>query len=212
MESKRVAIYARVSTADQSTENQSIDLRRYAGQRGWIIAKEYVDHGFSGTKDSRPALDVLMADARRRRFDVVLVWKFDRFARSARHLLVALDQFNGLGIDFVSVQDAVDTSSAYGKAMFTIIAAMAELEREIIRQRVLNGVQKAKERGVTLGRPKATVDLAAILAMKDDGQSVREIAAQLSVGKSTIAKLLSENHPSIPPTASVGVPRRFLCP
>lgn len=204
MENKRVAIYARVSTADQKTENQLIDLRRYAGQRGWTIANEYVDQGISGAKDSRPALDTLMADARRRRFDVVLVWKFDRFARSARHLLNALDQFNSLAVDFSSVQDAVDTSSAYGKAMFTIVGAMAELERELIRQRVLNGVQKARERGKRLGRPRTTVDLASILAMKHDGQSVRTIAAKLNVGKSTVAKLLSVNPSPNPHGGSVG--------
>lgn len=191
MLTKRVGIYARVSTVDQNTENQLIDLRRYAEQRGWTITKEYVDHGVSGAKDSRPALDALMADARRRKFDIVIVWKFDRFARSARHLLNALDQFNSLGVDFCSLTDAVDTSSAYGKAMFTIIGAMAELERELIRQRVLNGVQKARERGQRLGRPKVSFDVVRAQTLKAAGSSYVAIGKCLGVSRMTIARGLA---------------------
>ena len=190
MKLHRVAIYARVSTNEQSTENQLIDLRRYAEQRGWTVQKEYVDHGISGGKDSRPALDAMMADARRRRLDVVLVTKFDRFARSARHLLNALDEFRAVGVDFCSLYDAVDTTTPYGKAMFTIAGAMAELERELIRQRVRNGLQKARERGKRLGRPRIDVDMERIQAMRKEGRSVNAIGKALGISWTTVSKAL----------------------
>ncbi len=155
----RVALYARVSTTDQSTDSQLLDLRRYVSERGWNIFTEYVDEGISGTKDSRPALNDLMNDARKRRFDVVLVWRFDRFARSTKHLILALEEFRNLGIDFVSYQENIDTSSPLGSAIFTIISAVAQLERDIIAERVKAGLRRAKEDGKKLGRPKASVDV-----------------------------------------------------
>ncbi len=139
----RVALYARVSTTDQSTDSQLLDLRRYVRERGWNIFKEYVDEGISGTKDSRPALNELMNDAKKRRFDVVLVWRFDRFARSTKHLILALEEFKNLGIYFVSYQENIDTSSPFGSAIFTIISAMAQLERDIIAERVKAGLKGA---------------------------------------------------------------------
>ena len=126
----RVAIYARVSTSDQSTEVQLLDLRRYVADRRWQVFEEYCDDGISGSKDSRPALNKLMDDARKRRFDVVLVWRFDRFARSTKHLILALEEFRNLGIDFISYQENIDTSSPLGGAIFTIISAVAQLERD----------------------------------------------------------------------------------
>jgi len=192
MEMKRVGIYARVSTGDQSTENQLLDLRRYVEQRGWRIGKEFVDHGVSGAKDRRPALDELMADARKRRFDIVLVTKFDRFARSAKHLLNALDEFASVGIDFCSLQDAVDTTTPYGKAMFTIIGAMAELERELIRTRVKNGVQKARERGMVIGRPRADFDVKQAAFLYSEGQSYSAIGKLLNVSRVTVARALNK--------------------
>jgi DNA invertase Pin-like site-specific DNA recombinase len=186
----RVGVYARVSTSEQNSENQLIDLRRYAEQRGWKLQKEYVDHGVSGAKDSRPALDALMQDARRRKLDVVLVVKFDRFARSARHLLNALDEFRSLGIDFCSLYDAVDTTTPYGKAMFTIAGAMAELERELIRQRVRNGVQKARERGKRLGRPRLYVDADRIRTMRKEGCSINAIRKALKLSWLVVAQVL----------------------
>lgn len=149
----RVAIYARVSTTDQSTETQLLDLRRYVADRAWDIFEEYCDNGISGTKDSRPALNQLMDDARKRRFDVVLVWRFDRFARSTKHLILAMEEFKNLGIDFVSYQENIDTSSPLGGAIFTIISAVAQLERDIIAERVRAGLRRARERGKRLGRP-----------------------------------------------------------
>ena len=149
----RVGIYARVPTLDQSTDSQILDLRRYVTDRGWQIFREYCDNGVSGTKDSRPALNSLMDDARKRRFEVVPVWRFDRFARSTKHLILALEEFRNLGIDFVSYQENIDTSSPLGSAIFTIISAVAQLERDIIAERVRAGLRRAVERGKRLGRP-----------------------------------------------------------
>ena len=146
----RVAIYCRVSTLDQSTDSQLLDLRRYTRERGWNIFKEYCDNGISGTTESRPALNRLMDDAKKRKFDVVLVWRFDRFARSTRHLINALEEFRNLGIDFVSYQENIDTSSPLGSAIFTIISAVAQLERDIIAERVKAGLRRAKENGKRL--------------------------------------------------------------
>ncbi len=188
---KRIAIYARVSTTDQSTESQLLDLRRYTRERGWNIFKEYVDEGISGTKDSRPALNELMNDAKKRRFDAVLVWRFDRFALSTKHLILALEAFKNLDIDFVSYQENIDTSSPLGSAIFTIISAVAQLERDIIAERVKAGLRRARENGKTLGRPKGTAhDVDAIHRLKSEGLSVRQIAQALQTSKSTVARLL----------------------
>ena len=168
----RVAIYARVSTADQSTDSQILDLRRYVSDRGWHIHKEYCDNGISGTKDNRPALNELINDARNRRFDVVLVWRFDRFARSTKHLILALEEFRNLGIDFVSYQENIDTSSPLGSAIFTIISAVAQLERDIIAERVKAGLRRAKENGKKLGRPKACVDPQEVHLLHSQGARV----------------------------------------
>ncbi len=133
---KRIAIYARVSTTDQSTESQLLDLRRYTRERGWNTFKEYVDEGISGTKDSRPALNELMDDAKKRKFDVVLVWRFDRFARSTKHLILALEEFKNLGIDFVSYQENIDTSSPLA-VPFSPSSVLWLSWREILLQRGL---------------------------------------------------------------------------
>jgi len=186
----RVALYARVSTTDQSTESQLLDLRRYVSERGWNTFKEYVDEGISGTKDSRPALNELMNDAKKRRFDVVLVWRFDRFARSTKHLILALEEFKNLGIDFVSYQENIDTSSPLGSAIFTIISAVAQLERDIIAERVKAGLRRAKENGKKLGRPRAEVSKGEIYRLHSHGLSLRKIATQLNISKSTVAKYL----------------------
>ena len=180
------AIYARVSTTDQSIEPQLLDLRQYARQRGWKIFREYGDTGISGTKDSRPALNELMNDARKRRFDVVLVWRFDRFARSTKHLVLALEEFRNLGIDFVSYQENIDTSSPLGAAIFTIISAVAQLERDIIAERVKAGLRRAKERGKRLGRPRVAVDVEKADQLRTRGFSLREVARLLHVSKSTL--------------------------
>jgi len=187
---KRIAIYARVSTTDQSTESQLLDLRRYTRERGWNIFKEYVDEGISGTKDSRPALNELMNDAKKRRFDVVLCWRFDRFARSTKHLILALEEFKNLGVDFVSYQENIDTSSPLGSAIFTIISAVAQLERDIIAERVKAGLRRAKENGKKLGRPKLDVDPDEIYRLRLMGLSLRAIAKKVNVSRTTVADVL----------------------
>jgi DNA invertase Pin-like site-specific DNA recombinase len=186
----RVALYARVSTTDQSTESQLLDLRRYVSERGWDSFKEYVDEGISGTKDSRPALNELMNDAKKRRFDMVLVWRFDRFARSTKHLILALEEFKNLGIDFVSYQENIDTSSPLGSAIFTIISAVAQLERDIIAERVKAGLRRAKENGKKLGRPRVEVDIQLVRTLREQGKSLRQISQKLGVPKSTVADTL----------------------
>ena len=185
---QRVAIYARVSTLDQSTDSQLLDLRRYVSDRGWQLHQEYCDNGVSGTKEARPALNDLMADARKRRFDVVLVWRFDRFARSTKHLILALEEFKGLGIDFVSYQENIDTSSPLGGAIFTIISAVAQLERDITAERVRAGLRRARESGKQLGRPRVAVDVEKVREMRAEGMSFRAIARLLGVSKSTVAR------------------------
>ncbi len=155
---KKCAIYCRVSTSEQKTDMQLNDLRKYASDRGFIIFNEYVDNGFSGSIKKRPALDQLMADAQKKKFDVVLVWRFDRFARSSRHLVEALHTFRHFSINFISFNENIDTGSPLGEAMFTIISAMAQLERDIIRKRVKAGLKNARNKGKTLGRPEVKVD------------------------------------------------------
>ena len=186
----RVAIYGRVSTADQSTDSQILDLRRYVTDRGWQIFKEYCDNGISGSKGSRPALNQLMDDARKRKFDGVLVWRFDRFARSTKHLILALEEFRNLGIDFASYQENIDTSSPLGSAIFTIISAVAQLERDIIAERVKAGLRRAKENGKRLGRPKACVDPQEVHLLHSQGLSHRSIAEQLGISHSTVGQIL----------------------
>jgi DNA invertase Pin-like site-specific DNA recombinase len=153
-EQLKIAIYARVSTKNgQDPEMQLAELREYIRNRKWKIAGEYVDKGISGASDSRPELNRLMADANRRRFDVVVVWKFDRFARSVSHLLRALETFRALGIEFVSLSENIDTSTPTGKMVFTVLASVSELERSLIGERVRAGLRNAKARGTRLGRP-----------------------------------------------------------
>src|SRR5713101_2706922 len=172
----RVAIYARVSTANngQDPTMQTRELREYAERRGWIVAAEYVDVGISGTKEKREALDRLMADSHRRKFDVVAVWKFDRFARSVSHLLRALDTFRVLGIEFVSLSESLDTATPAGRMVFTVLGAVAELERSLIVERVRAGLRNARAKGKRLGRPRVYVDAARIGSLRRAGRTVRE--------------------------------------
>jgi DNA invertase Pin-like site-specific DNA recombinase len=187
---RRVALYARVSTKNngQDPETQLIALREYAGHRGLIITDEYVDVGISGAKDRRPELDRLMSDARRRRFDVVLVARFDRFARSTRHLILALEEFQSLDVDFISLSESIDTSTPMGKMIFTVISAVAELERSLIRERVMMGLERAKRQGKELGRPRLLVDREKVASLRARGLSLREIAIKLGVSKDKVAR------------------------
>lgn len=189
----RVAIYARVSTRDQSCELQLRDLRTYCKARGFEAFREYIDIGQSGAKDSRPELNRLMDDARKRKFDAIVVWRFDRFARSTKHLLLALEEFRSLGIQFISYQENIDTSSALGQALFTIVSAVAQLERDLIRERVTAGIRNARASGKKLGRPKSGVLQADILNFREQGLSLRQIAAKLGVGYGTIRDRLKRS-------------------
>lgn len=191
LSNKRIAIYARVSTSrDQNPEMQVHALRQLAGQRGWQVVAEYVDVGVSGSKDKRPELDKLMKHIHRGGIDTVVVWRFDRFARSVRHLVLALEEFRGCGVDFVSMEDAIDTSTPAGRFTFHVIAAVAELERELIRERTRCGVAAARRRGARLGRPRVRVDLDQLFELRGQGMSVREIAAAVKVGVGTAHRLL----------------------
>jgi DNA invertase Pin-like site-specific DNA recombinase len=183
--SVRAAIYARVSTIGngQSPEMQLRELREHCERRGWRIAGEYVDEGISGSKFSRPALDRLMADAHKRRLDVVAVWKFDRFARSVSHLLRALETFNALGIGFLSLSESLDTSTPAGRMVFTVLAAVAELERSLIAERVRAGLRNARSKGKRLGRPRTIVDARKIGELRAQGRSWREIVAETGISK-----------------------------
>ncbi len=164
----RVAIYARVSTANngQDPSMQTRELREYCERRGWRVFGEFVDEGISGVTDSRPELNKLMSDAHRRRFDAVVVWRFDRFARSVSHLLRALENFKALGIEFVSLSEQVDTSTPTGKMVFTVLGAVAELERSLIA-----GLRNARAKGKRLGRPPVIVDAARIASLRAHGRS-----------------------------------------
>jgi DNA invertase Pin-like site-specific DNA recombinase len=190
----RTAIYARVSTKDQSCELQLRDLRTYSKARGFDVVREYVDVGQSGAKDSRPELNKLVDDARKRHFDAIVVWRFDRFARSTKHLLLALEEFRSLGIQFISYQENIDTSSPLGQALFTIVSAVAQLERDLIRERVSAGIRNARANGKQLGRPKSAVDRERILRLKAEGHSLRQIAARLGVGYGTVRERLLTSH------------------
>jgi len=156
---------------------------------------EFVDHGVSGGKEQRPQLNRLMTAVRRRQCDMVLVWRFDRFARSSRHLLNTLEEFRTLGVEFISFQEAIDTSTPSGKMVFSMVAAIAEFERSLIRERVMAGLDRARAHGRKLGRPKVQGDVARILQLRQEGRSLRQIARELGLGKDVVARLLSENPP-----------------
>ena len=202
----RAAIYARVSTNNgQDPQMQIRELREYCKRRGWDIEGEYVDAGISGAKEHRPQLDMLLAVCRRRRVDAVVVYRYDRFARSLRQLVNALEEFRSLGIEFISLHEGVDTSTPNGRLVFGIFASIAEFERELIRDRVKSGIAAAKSRGKTLGRPRVSVDTTRIAALRASGRSWPKIAAELGVSVGTVyqtaqklsktpAKKLAVNH------------------
>jgi DNA invertase Pin-like site-specific DNA recombinase len=186
---KRVAIYGRVSTEGQSVDLQLAELNEYIAKRGWKLVGEYVDRGVSGSQESRPALNRLMKDATQRKLDVIAVWKLDRFARSVKHVVVALSEFEALGIAFISLKDNLDLTTPSGRFMFQIIAAFGELERAIIAERVRAGLQNARRRGKRLGRPQVAVDAAHIGSLRSSGASWRQISSRLGVSVRTIRRV-----------------------
>ena len=191
----KAAIYARCSTQEQDEAMQLTALRSLCESRGWTVYREYIDHGVSGAKDSRPELDRMMADARAGRFRICVVWRFDRMARSVSHLLRVLDEFRALGIDFVSQQESVDTSTPMGKCMFTICGAFSEMERETIRSRVRAGIAHAKQngtkRGNPIGRPASVFDRALAREMREAGQSWADVARAVGVPVGTVRSAIS---------------------
>ena len=169
----RAALYARVSTfAGQDPQMQLRELREYCQRRGLQIVGEYVDRGISGSKERRPALDKLLTDCRKRLVDTVVVYRYDRFARSLRQLVNALEEFRSLGIDFISLHEGVDTTTPNGRLIFGIFASIAEFERELIRDRVRSGLASAKARGKRLGRPRVDADIARIASSARSGTFV----------------------------------------
>jgi DNA invertase Pin-like site-specific DNA recombinase len=168
------------------------ELGEYCEHRSLKITSEYVDVGISGSKEKRPELDRLMADAHRRRFDCVVVWKFDRFARSVSHLLRALETFKAQGIEFISFSEQMDTSTPAGKMVFTVLGAVAELERSLIVERVKAGLRNARAKGKRLGRPKRVVDGRRIAALRAQGAGWKRIAAEMGIGVGTLYRLARE--------------------
>jgi DNA invertase Pin-like site-specific DNA recombinase len=188
----RVALYARVCTLNnQDPEMQLSELREYAAHRGWQIVEEFTNQGVSGCKESRPALNRLMADACRRRFDAILVWKIDRFGRSLKHLVNALAELAALGVAFISLRDNLDLSTPSGRLMFQIIGAMAEFERALIQERVRAGLRNARSKGKKLGRPRVTVDASKIASLRAQGRSWGEIVEEMGIGKGTAQRALA---------------------
>ena len=183
----RVAIYGRVSTAEQSAAMQLGEMRDFCSRRQWQIVEEFTDT-MTGSKESRPALNRLLADARRRKFDVVLVYRYDRFARSLRQLVNALGEFDALGIHFVSLHEGVDTSTPNGRLVFGIFASIAEFERELIRSRVRSGLAAARAKGKRIGRPRVAVDARRIATLRASGSSWSQIACQTGWTKGTVQR------------------------
>ena len=203
---KRAALYLRVFTLDQHPETQLYDLRQLAQQRGYEIVQEYTDK-ISGAKARRPGLDQLMADARHGRFQIVIVWAFDRLARSVRHFLEVLDEFNHLQIEFVSFRENIDTGGPLGRAMVVIVSAIAELERNLIVERVRAGMRRAKLEGRHIGRRPLDVDRDAVIRDRRAGRSLSEVARSHRISRALVSKILREtaeagSHEGFPPGPS----------
>src|SRR5271167_1091452 len=175
------------------------DLRTYCAARGLDLVREYIDVGQSGAKDSRPELNKLMDDARKRQFDAIVVWRFDRFARSTKHLLLALEEFRSLGVQFISYQENIDTTSPLGQALFTMVSAVAQLERDLIRERVRAGLRNARAKGKKFGRPRAEVDADRVAALRCEGLSWSQVCRTLNVSKGSaqrsVARLPTDTKP-----------------
>ncbi len=187
---KKCALYARVSTLEQHVETQLYDLRQLAQQRGFEVVAEYTDHGVSGTKARRPGLDALMADARKRKFSVVLVAAFDRVARSTRHFLQVIDEFDSLGIEFVSRRENIDTSGPMGRLFLTLIASIAELEADLIKERIRAGMRRRRLEGYRLGRQPLDVDREAIVADRLSGMSLTQTAKKYGVSRASVIRFV----------------------
>jgi DNA invertase Pin-like site-specific DNA recombinase len=192
---KRIAIYARVSTDKQSTENQLLELRTLCNQLSYTIVQEYTDNGISGAKsrDARPALDLLLKDATRRKFDMVMCWSIDRLGRSLQNLVEILNELKALKIDLYFQQQGMDTSTPSGRMIFSVFGAIGEFERNLIRERVIAGQQRAKANGVKLGRPTKMNDgmRSAVKILREKGMGIKQISRELQIGVGTVYSVMS---------------------
>ena len=186
----QIVIYARISTDEQNIESQLQSVKRYCNNQNWIIKKDYIDKGISGSMNSRPALDQLKKDCKKGKVKKVVVFKFDRIARSTAHLLECLNLFNRYGVDFISVTEGIDTSTSVGKMVYTFLGAIAEFERTLIQERVKSGIQRAKAAGIHCGRPRVGFDVAEAIKLKNDGLSLRQIGKKLNVSYSTVNRAI----------------------
>jgi len=187
---KKAAIYVRVSTPEQHVESQSYDLRELAAQRGFEVVHEYEDRGFCGKNARRPGLDALMADARRKRFSVVLVAAFDRIARSTRNFLQVIDELDSMGIEFISRRENVDTSGPMGRLFVTIISAIAELERALVADRVKSGMRLARLSGKTIGRARLDIDRERVVQDRRSGMSLTQVAKRHNISRASVCRLM----------------------
>jgi DNA invertase Pin-like site-specific DNA recombinase len=195
---KRAALYLRVSTVDQNPDTQALDLRQFASQRGLQVVETYTDHGVRGTKARRPALDKMMEDARRHKFDVVVVWACDRLARSTKHFLQVLGELNGFGIQFLSQREAIDTEGPLGRAIIVIVSAIAELERSLIVERVKSGMRRAKLEGRQIGRARLDVDREQVVEDRRGGLSLTQVAKRHRIPRASVCRLMKESNGNSP--------------
>jgi len=189
---KRAAFYVRVSTVDQHPETQLRELREYAKNRGLTVAGEYVDHGFGGAKARRPALDRMLEDARRRRFDTLIVWSCDRLARSTKHFLQVLDELDSCGVQFVSLREAFDTSGALGRAFLGIVAVLGEMERALLIERVRSGMARARAEGRQIGRARLDVNREQVIQDRRSGMSLTQVAKRHNISRASVCRLMKE--------------------
>ena len=190
MTKKRVACYVRVSTAGQTTSNQSLELKQYCERQGWVIAKIYEDHAISGSQHDRPALDELLADAKKGKFDIVAVIKIDRLARSVAHLLEILNLLRASGVDFCSATQNIDTATPHGKMVFVMIGAISEFEKSLIQERVTAGIARAQQEGVQFGRPRVGFDINKALELRKEGLSWGMLAKRTGVSSATLRRAI----------------------
>jgi DNA invertase Pin-like site-specific DNA recombinase len=190
---KRVALYCRVSTVDQHPETQLGELRQFAANKGFQVVGEYIDHGYCGARARRPELDRMMDDARRHKFDVLLVWACDRLARSTKHLLQTIDELNGMGVQFLSQREAIDTEGPLGRAIIVIVSAVAELERCIIIERVRAGMRRARLEGRQIGRARLDVNREQIIHDRRSGMSLTQVAKKHGVSRASVCRLVKDS-------------------
>ena len=198
---KRAALYCRVSTVDQHPETQLSELRQFAANKGFQVVGEYIDHGYCGVRARRPELDRMMDDARRHRFDVLLVWSCDRLARSTKHLLQTIDELNGMGVQFLSQREAIDTEGPLGRAILVIVSAMAELERCIIIERVRAGMRRARLEGRQIGRARLDVNRDQVIRDRRSGMSLTQVAKKHGISRASVCRLVKESSASPDATA-----------